>query len=49
MVALGEFGILFLLPLYLQVGRGLSPIQAQLVVLPTALGSFISAPLTATR
>ncbi len=48
-VALGEFGILFLLPLYLQVGRGLSPLQAQLVVLPTALGSFISAPLTATR
>ena len=48
-VALGEFGILFLLPLYLQVGRGLSPIEAQLVVLPTALGSFISAPLTATR
>jgi len=48
-VSLGEFGILFLLPLYLQVGRGLSPIEAQLVVLPTALGSFISAPLTATR
>lgn len=48
-VALGEFGILFLLPLYLQVGRGLSPLQAQLVVLPTALGSFISAPLTASR
>ena len=48
-VALGEFGILFLLPLYLQVGRGLSPLHAQLVVLPTALGSFISAPLTAGR
>ncbi|HEY5150660.1 MAG TPA: MFS transporter [Mycobacterium sp.] len=48
-VALGEFGILFLLPLYLQVGRGLSPLIAQLVVLPTALGSFISAPLTASR
>lgn len=48
-VALGEFGILFLLPLYLQVGRGLSPLEAQLVVLPTALGSFISAPLTASR
>jgi EmrB/QacA subfamily drug resistance transporter len=48
-VALGEFGILFLLPLYLQVGRGLSPLEAQLIVLPTALGSFISAPLTATR
>jgi EmrB/QacA subfamily drug resistance transporter len=48
-VALGEFGILFLLPLYLQVGRGLSPLQGQLVALPIALGSFISAPLTATR
>ena len=48
-VALGEFGILFLLPLYLQVGRGLSPLHAQLVVLPTAVGSFISAPLTAYR
>lgn len=48
-VALGEFGILFLLPLYLQVGRGLSPLQGQLVVLAVELGSFISAPLTATR
>ena len=48
-VALGEFGVLFLLPLYLQVGRGLSPLRAQLVVLPIALGSFISAPITAQR
>ena len=48
-VALGEFGLLFLLPLYLQVGRGLSPLHAQVVLLPTALGSFISAPITARR
>ena len=45
-VALGEFGLLFLLPLYLQVGRGLTPLFAQVVLLPTALGSFISAPVT---
>ena len=48
-VALGEFGILFLLPLYLQVGHSLSPLRAQLVILPTALGAFISAPITAQR
>jgi EmrB/QacA subfamily drug resistance transporter len=48
-VALGEFGILFLLPLYLQVGHSLSPLRAQLVILPTALGAFISAPITARR
>jgi hypothetical protein len=48
-VALGEFGILFLLPLDLQVGHSLSPLRAQLIVLPTALGTFISAPITATR
>jgi EmrB/QacA subfamily drug resistance transporter len=48
-VALGEFGILFLLPLYLQVGHSLSPLRAQLVILPTALGAFISSPITAKR
>lgn len=48
-VALGEFGVLFLLPLYLQIGRDLTPLRAQLVVLPTALGAFISAPITARR
>jgi EmrB/QacA subfamily drug resistance transporter len=48
-VALGEFGILFLLPLDLQVGHSLSPLRAQLIVLPTALGTFISAPITANR
>jgi EmrB/QacA subfamily drug resistance transporter len=48
-VALGEFGVVFVLPLYLQVGHGLSPLRAQLLLLPTALGSFISAPITASR
>ncbi|HEX9065658.1 MAG TPA: MFS transporter [Streptosporangiaceae bacterium] len=48
-VALGEFGLLFLLPLYLQVGRGLSPLGAQVVLLPVALGSFVSAPVTIRR
>jgi EmrB/QacA subfamily drug resistance transporter len=48
-VALGEFGILFLLPLDLQVGHSLSPLRAQLIILPTALGTFISAPITGTR
>jgi EmrB/QacA subfamily drug resistance transporter len=45
-VALGEFGLLFLVPLVLEASRELSPLQAGLVVLPTALASLAAFPLT---
>ncbi len=44
-ISLGEFGVLFVLPIYLQVGRGLSAFQASLVILPFALSMFVVAPL----
>lgn len=39
-VAMGEFGLLFVLPLYLQNVRGLSPIGAGWVLAVMALGAF---------
>jgi len=44
-VGVGEFGLLFLLPLELQAGEGLSPIQAGLVLLPVSVGAFLAFPL----
>ena len=44
-VGVGEFGLLFLLPLELQAGEGLSAIQAGLVLLPVSLGAFLAFPL----
>ena len=44
-ISLGEFGILFVLPIYLQVARGLSPFRASLVLLPFALSMFLVAPM----
>ncbi len=44
-ISLGEFGVLFVLPIYLQVARGLSAFNAALVVLPFALSMFLVAPL----
>ncbi len=44
-VGVGEFGLLFLLPLDLQVGRGLSALHAGLVVLPVSIGAVVSFPL----
>jgi EmrB/QacA subfamily drug resistance transporter len=43
-ISLGEFGVLFVLPIYLQVARGLSAFQASVVVLPFALSMFLVAP-----
>ena len=43
-VSLGEFGVLFVLPIYLQVARGLSAFQASLVLLPFALSMLLVAP-----
>ncbi len=44
-VALGEFGLLFALPLYLQAVLGYSAFQTGLVFLSLAVGSFVAAPI----
>jgi len=44
-VALGEFGILFIMSLYLQGVRGLTAFDTGVTLLPFALGSFITAPI----
>ncbi|MEO5951731.1 MAG: MFS transporter, partial [Chloroflexia bacterium] len=43
-VALGEFGILFILSIYYQSVRGLSAFDTGVSFLPLAIGSFIAAP-----
>jgi len=44
-ISLGEFGLLFLLPLYLQNILGLSATGTGIVLLALALGSFLAAPV----
>jgi EmrB/QacA subfamily drug resistance transporter len=46
-VALGEFGLLFALPLFLQAVVGYSAFETGLVFLALALGAFVAAPLAA--
>ncbi len=46
-VSLGEFGLLFALPLFLQAVRGYSAFQTGLIFLALAIGAFVSAPLAA--
>jgi len=46
-VSLGEFGLLFALPLFLQGVLGYSAFQTGLVFLSLAVGAFFSAPLAA--
>ncbi|AEV84843.1 multidrug MFS transporter [Actinoplanes sp. SE50] len=52
-VSLGEFGLLFALPLWLQNVRGYSAFQTGLALLPLAAGSFVASglaiPLAAKR
>lgn len=43
-VALGEFGILFVLSIYLQTVRGLSAFDTGLLLLPLAIATFFAAP-----
>ncbi|GAA4236701.1 DHA2 family efflux MFS transporter permease subunit [Actinomadura meridiana] len=43
-VGLAEFGLVFVLPLYLQGALGLSPLRAGLVILALALGSLLAGP-----
>jgi EmrB/QacA subfamily drug resistance transporter len=46
-VALGEFGLLFALPLFLQAVIGYSAFETGLVFLSLAVGAFFAAPLAA--
>ena len=46
-VSLGEFGLLFVLPLFLQAVLGLTAFQTGLVFLSLALGAFFAAPAAA--
>ncbi len=45
-VALGEFGILFVLPLYLQGALGLSALQTGAVLIPLAVGTLLAGGVT---
>ncbi len=47
-VSLGEFGLLFVLPLFLQAVVGYDAFETGLVFLSLAVGSFVAAPLAAT-
>ena len=47
-VSLGEFGLLFVLPLFLQAVVGYNAFETGLVFLSLAVGSFFAAPLAAT-
>ena len=44
-IGVGEFGLAFLLPLELQAGQGLTPIEAGLVTLPVPLFAIFAFPL----
>jgi EmrB/QacA subfamily drug resistance transporter len=41
-IGLGEFGIVAVLPLWLQFALGYSPVQAGLALVPIAIGSFVA-------
>jgi EmrB/QacA subfamily drug resistance transporter len=41
-IGLGEFGIVAVLPLWLQFALGYSPVQAGLALVPVAVGSFVA-------
>ena len=46
-VSLGEFGLLFVLPLFLQAVLGMSAFEVGLLLLALAIGSFFAAPAAA--
>jgi EmrB/QacA subfamily drug resistance transporter len=46
-VALGEFGLLFVLPLFLQAVLGLSAFDTGVIFLALAIGAFVAAPIAA--
>ncbi|WP_106398160.1 MFS transporter [Actinocorallia populi] len=45
LISVGELGLLFVLPLFLQGAHGDSPLQICVAILPLALGSFLSGGL----
>lgn len=47
-VALGEFGMIFILSLYLQITRQLSAFQTGLMFLPFSIAIFVAAPVAGT-
>ena len=46
-VAIGEFGVLFFLSLYLQLVRDLSAINTGITIIPLAIAAFFAAPVAA--
>jgi EmrB/QacA subfamily drug resistance transporter len=46
-VSLGEFGLLFVLPLFLQAVLGMSAFEVGLLLLALAIGAFFAAPVAA--
>ena len=46
-VSLGEFGLLFVLPLFLQAVLGMSAFEVGLLLLALAIGAFLAAPIAA--
>ena len=46
-VSLGEFGLLFVLPLFLQATLGLSAFDTGVIFLALAIGAFVAAPVAA--
>lgn len=45
-IGLGEFGIVAVLPLWLQFALGYSPVQAGLALIPIAVGSFVASGIS---
>lgn len=45
-IGLGEFGIIAVLPLWLQFTLGYSPLQAGLALVPIAIGSFVASGIS---
>jgi EmrB/QacA subfamily drug resistance transporter len=44
LISVGELGLLFVLPLFLQNAHGNSPLQISLAILPLALGALLAGP-----
>lgn len=44
LISVGELGLLFVLPLFLQGVHGNSPLQISVAILPLAIGAFVAGP-----
>jgi EmrB/QacA subfamily drug resistance transporter len=47
LISVGELGLLFVLPLFLEGVRGNSPLQICVAIVPLALGAFLAGPFAA--